>query len=121
MLRLFVMMFRLMPALVILGIITFAIYKAYKSFRGDTLAKEIAIKVTFWISTIIVVASLLITLYAIADNSWIVTDLSLALAILFLVPLIISIICRHNFLKKRPHYPWVKSKLWKKILKIDVE
>lgn len=121
MLRLFVMMFRLMPVLVVLGVITFLIFSTYKHVKGDTIAKEIAIKATFWLSTIIVIISLLITLYAIADNSWIVTDLSLALAILFVVPLIISLICRHNFLNKRPHYPWVKSNLWKKIMKIDVE
>lgn len=120
MIRIIVMCFRLMPALVILGLITFFAYQAYKHVKGDTIAKEIAIKITFWLSTIVVLASLLITLYAIADNSWIVTDLSLAMAVLFVIPLIIALICRHNFLKKRPNYPWIKRKFWKKFFKVEV-
>lgn len=106
MLRLLVTLFRMLPILIIVGIICIFVYAFLKRKINPDIAKEFYIKLAFWINLILGSISFLIVLYAMADHNNTVIELAGACLILFSVIFIISAICRAIFLKNRPDYPW---------------
>lgn len=104
--RIVVWIFRLLPLEIILLVAAYAGFKILSNRKNSTIAKEALIKVVMWFNIVLGAIFLLIALYALADgNNWVI-EITLAFAIICAIFLAIALICKHNFLKRRPNYPW---------------
>ena len=110
--RLVVGIFRMLPLIVILLIIGALVYLAIKKRKNSAVAKELLIKLTFWINAILSCVLLLIMIYALIDKSDVVIELSGACLCITAFFFIISLICKSVFLKHRPNYPWKRSRFF---------
>lgn len=104
--RIIVWIFRLLPVEIALLVAAYAGFKVLSNRKNSTIAKEALIKVVMWFNIVVGGVFLLIALYALADgNNWVI-EIALAFAIICAFFLAIALVCKYNFLKKRPNYPW---------------
>lgn len=116
--RIIVLIFRLMPLEIAIGIIAVIAYFALASLKNTSVAKEVLIKIVFFVNATLFIAFALITLYSVLDKNLAMIELSGCCTAICGVVGTIAYICKRAFLKKRPNYPW-KRVDFKKLLKKD--
>ena len=116
--RIIVLIFRLMPIEIIIGVIAVLAYFALSSFKDNSIAKEVLIKIVLFINSVLFVAFALVTLYSILDNHMAMIEISGCCAGICGVVATVAYICKRNFLKNRPGYRWKRIDL-KKLFKQD--
>ena len=116
--RIIVLIFRLMPLEIAIGIIAVIAYLALASVRNTSVAKEVLIKIVLFINTVLFVAFALITLYSALDHHLAMIEISGCCAGICAIAGMAAIIAKRVFLKNRPNYPW-KRVDFKKFIKRD--
>lgn len=106
MLRLIAGLSRSLPLVIALIVLAIAIYFIISWRRTPARAKEILIKVFTVVCSVIAVAFALISIYAIIDGNMAVFELAISCAVVGIVGLAITLICRYFFRKHNPHYQW---------------
>ena len=104
MIRLILILARSLPLVIVLVVLAVGIYFFVSWRKSPARAKEILIKVFLVISIAIIAAFGLITLYALLDGNMAVLELSASCAVVGVIGLIVTLICRHFFRKHNPHY-----------------
>ncbi|MDO5329177.1 MAG: guanylate cyclase [Coriobacteriia bacterium] len=100
----FVRMIRLIPLVAIILFIGLIIYLVAQAKYSPNRAKQIVIKVFFWINIVLLAFFCLSCIYAILDKNEAVLDLFASFAAVPALGLIITLICRAVFLKHHPEY-----------------
>ena len=116
--RLIVLIFRLMPLEIAIGIIAVIAYFALASVKNTSVAKEVLIKIVLFVNTVLFIAFALITLYSVLDNNWAMIELAGCCTGICGIAALIAFICKRVFLKNRPNYTW-KRVNFKKFFKKD--
>ena len=116
--RIIVLIFRLMPLEIAIGVIAVIAYFALASVKNTSIAKEVLIKIVLFINTVLFVAFALITLYSVLDHHIAMIEISGCCAGICGVVALIALICKRVFLKNRPNYSW-KRVDFKKLFKRD--
>ena len=97
---------RSLPLVIALVILAIAIYFVVSWWKTPTRAKEIMIKVFLVVCSAISIAFLLISGYALLDGNMPVFELAISCAIVGIIGLLITLICRYVFRKNHPHYKY---------------
>ena len=122
----FVRMIRLVPLVAILLLVGLIIYLVAQAKYSPNRAKQIVIKVFFWICVVLSSFFILACLYALADKNIAVLELFASFAAVPLTGLLITLICRAVFYKNHPEFKGKATKtsnnetfsqFWKKRLK----
>lgn len=117
MVRLIAGLSRSLPLIIILAVLAVVIYFFVSWWKTPVRAKEIMIKVFLILCSALAVIFLLISGYALLDNNTPVLELALSCAVVGIVGLLITLLCRYVFRKNHPHYkyePNAKAKTKKK-------
>ena len=110
-----VRLYRILPLLVVLGIIAAIVYLVVMYRSSPSRAKEVLIIVFTWLTGVLSALFLLVTLYAWGERNAPVTDLALSLLITAGIALAITRICRAVFLRRHPEYRKKATKTtWRK-------
>lgn len=104
MLRLLAGLTRSIPLVILLVVLAVVIYFFIAWRRSPLRAKEILIKVFTVLCSAIAIFFALVSIYAVVDNNTPVLELAASCAVVGVVGLIITLICRHFFRKHHPHY-----------------
>lgn len=104
MLRLIAGLTRSLPLLIGLIVLAIAIYAFVSWRRTPTRAKEVMIKVFLVLCTAIAAFFALASLYAVIDGNEPVFELAISCAVVGVVGLVITLVCRYFFRKHHPHY-----------------
>lgn len=104
MLRLIAGLTRSLPLLIALVVLAIAIYAFVSWRRTPTRAKEVMIKVFLVLCGAITVFFALAALYAVVDGNEPVFELAISCAVVGVVGLLVTLICRYIFRKHHPHY-----------------
>ena len=104
--RIIVLIFRLMPLEIAIGIIAVIAYFALASVKNTSVAKEALIKVVLFVNTILFALFLLVTLYSVLDHNMAVIEIAGCCAGICGIAALIAVICKKVFLKNRPGYRW---------------
>ena len=116
--RIIVLIFRMMPIEIVIGIIAVVAYLILADRKGTSVAKEVLIKVVLFLNVVLFVLFCLITLYSILDHHMAMVELSGSCAAICGITALIAFIAKKVFLKNRPSYPW-KRVDFKKMLHKD--
>ena len=106
----FVRMIRLVPLVLILLVIGVIIYLVAQAKYNPPRAKQIVIKVFFWINLILLIFFTLLCLYAFFENNKSVFELFLSFAFVPLLGLLITITCYVIFIRRYPNYKYAPAK-----------
>ena len=104
MLRLIAGLTRSLPLLIALIVLAIVIYAVVSWRRTPTRAKEVMIKVFLVLCTAIAAFFALASIYAVVDGNEPVFELAISCAVVGVVGLIVTLICRYVFRKHHPHY-----------------
>ena len=116
--RIIVLIFRLMPLEIAIGILAVIAYFALASIKNTSVAKEVLIKIVLFINIVLFAAFALITLYSVLDHHVAMIEISGCCAGICGIAALVALICKQVFLKNRPNYPW-KRVDFKKLFKKD--
>jgi len=100
---------RVIPLLIMLGIVAVIVFSAFAFKYSKPKAKEIMIILFTWINGIGAALFALASLYAWFESNELAFDLLACFCITFLVGLGITMICKAVFLKHNPHYKFTKT------------
>lgn len=95
---------RALPLIVILALLAGVLYVTVATTRSATRAKEVLIKVFFWLNSVLSVLFILACLYALLEQNQDVLELFAAFLFVSAVALCITLACRAVFLKNHPSY-----------------
>lgn len=95
---------RTIPLLILMAVIAAVIYFVVSYRQSPARAKEVLIKVFTWINGIIIGFFGLTALYALFEGHGAVFDLAGCFALVGVVGLVVTLWCRHVFLKNHPNY-----------------
>ena len=104
MLRLIAGLTRSLPLLIALIVLAIVIYAVVSRRRTPTRAKEVMIKVFLVLCTAIAAFFALASIYAVVDGNEPVFELAISCAVIGVIGLIVTLICRYVFRKHHPHY-----------------
>ena len=104
MLRLIAGLTRSLPLLIALIVLAIVIYAVVSWRRTPTRAKEVMIKVFLVLCTAIAAFFALASIYAVVDGNEPVFELAISCAVIGVIGLIVTLICRYVFRKHHPHY-----------------
>ena len=104
MLRLIAGLTRSLPLLIALIVLAIVIYAVVSWRRTPTRAKEVMIKVFLVLCTAIAAFFALASIYAVIDGNEPVFELAISCAVVGVIGLIVTLICRYVFRKHHPHY-----------------
>ena len=104
MLRLIAGLTRSLPLMIALIVLAVAIYAFVSWRRTPTRAKEVMIKVFLVLCTAIAAFFVLASIYALVDGNEPVFELAISCAVVGVLGLVITLICRYRFRKHHPHY-----------------
>ena len=104
MIRLAIALARSLPLVIILILLAIGLYFFLAWRKSPTRAKEILIKVFIVICSAIAIAFGLISGYALLDGNIAVLELAASCAIIGIIGLVVTLICRYVFRKHHPHY-----------------
>ncbi len=96
--------YRIVPLIVVLIVVAIAVFAYVATTRNGTKAKEVVLKMFWWISAIGSALFLLATLYAVVDKSQLGVDLFATCLAMTLFTWLIDVICGKVFEKHHPHY-----------------
>lgn len=97
---------RSIPLVILLIIVAIVIYFVVTYLRSKNRAKEILILVFTVLCSAIIIFFGVISLYALFEHNNNVLELAASFALVGVVGLIITLICRWLFKKHNPHYKW---------------
>lgn len=109
MLRLIAGLTRSLPLMIALVIIAIVAYVIISWVKSPMKAKEILIKLFTVLCSAITVFFVLASIYALVDSNTPVFELAISCAVVGVVGLAITLICRHFFLKHHPHYRFKRT------------
>lgn len=109
MIRIIAGLSRSFPLVIALVVLAVVIYFVVAWRRSPARAKEILIKVFVVLCSAIAVFFTLASLYAVVDDNIPVLELAASFAVVGVVGLIITLICRYVFKKNNPHYKQVPT------------
>ena len=93
---------RIVPLLIVLAVIAGIVYLVAAWRYSPNRGKEILIKLFTWLTGILLVAFLLISLYALLDGNALILDLGLSFLVAALIGLGVTRICRAVFVRNHP-------------------
>lgn len=97
-------LYRILPFIIVLAVLAVALYLIMSFRYSSAKAKGIMIKVFFWIFTVLSVAFLIVTAYALLEQNEAVTEFFGSCLAVTLIGLAITLICRAVFKKHHPFY-----------------
>ena len=100
----FIRLYRVIPFLIVLGIIAFIVYLVAGLRYSPPRAKEILLKMFTWLTIVISVVFALASAYALFEHNEMVFDVMVTFFATGFIGLIITQICYGVFLKHNPHY-----------------
>lgn len=95
---------RIIPLLLILAIVAGIVYLVATFKYSPSRAKEILIKMFTWLTSVLSVFFLLVTLYALFESNGAVIELGVSFLATTLIGLAITRVCNAVFLKHHPDY-----------------
>ncbi len=95
---------RIIPLLLILAIVAGIVYLVATFKYSPSRAKEILIKMFTWLTSVLSVFFLLVTLYALFESNGAVIELGASFLATALIGLAITRVCNAVFLKHHPDY-----------------
>ncbi len=104
MLRILAALSRSLPLMIALVILAVVIYFVIAWRRTPARAKEILIKVFTVLCSAIAIFFALASIYALVDQNTPVFELAVSCAVVGLVGLGVTLVCRYFFKKHNPHY-----------------
>lgn len=99
-----VRLIRALPLVIALAVLAVVVYVVVAGMRSPNRAKEILIKLFTVVTTVLSVAFLLFAGYALLDGNEAVFDLAWVFAVVSIVALAITRLCRRRFAKHHPQY-----------------
>ena len=99
-------LYRILPLLIILGIVALIIYFIASWRYTPARAKEILIALFSWINIGLSGFFLLATVYAALEGNWFVAEFFVWFLVTTLLLLLITYLCKRSFLKHHPNYQW---------------
>ncbi len=109
MLRLIAGLTRSLPLLLALVLIALIVYLVVSWVKSPMKAKEVLIKLFLILCSAITAFFALASLYALAESNTPVLELAVSCAVVGVVGLIITLICRYFFRKHHPHYRYKRT------------
>lgn len=97
-------LYRVILLVIALAVIALVAYVTISYLRSPLRAKEILIAVFSRLNTVGAAVCLVVAAYAVFDGSTVFAELAGSCALIFLLALGITLICRHAFLKHHPEY-----------------
>ena len=97
-------LYRILPLLVILAVVAVLVYLIMSFRYSSDKAKAVLITVFTWLTSILSVFFLLVTLYALFEHNDPVFELAASCLVTTLVGLCVTRICNAVFKKNHPHY-----------------
>ena len=95
---------RIIPLLLILAVVAGIVYLVATFKYSPSRAKEILIKMFTWLTSVLSVFFLLVTLYALFESNGAVIELGASFLATALIGLAITRVCNAVFLKHHPDY-----------------
>lgn len=95
---------RMVPLLIVMALLAAVIYFVVSYRHSPTKAKETLIKVFLWLNGILTGLFGLVSLYALFEKNDAVFELALCFAAVGVIGLLVTLWCRHVFLKNHPNY-----------------
>ena len=95
---------RIVPLLLILAVVAGIVYLVATFKYSPSRAKEILIKMFTWLTSVLSVFFLLVTLYALFESNGAVIELGASFLATALIGLAITRVCNAVFLKHHPDY-----------------
>lgn len=95
---------RAFPLIVVLAIVAVVVYVVVATTHSAVRAKEVLIKVFFWLNSVLSVFFILACLYALLEQNQDVLELFAAFLFVSAVALGVTLACRAVFLKNHPSY-----------------
>lgn len=95
---------RIIPLLLILAVVAGIVYLVATFKYSPSRAKEILIKMFTWLTSVLSVFFLLVTLYALFESNGAVIELGASFLATTLIGLAITRVCNAVFLKHHPDY-----------------
>ncbi len=95
---------RIIPLLLILAVVAGIVYLVATFKYSPSRAKEILIKMFTWLTSVLSVFFLLVTLYALFESNGAVIELGVSFLATTLIGLAITRVCNAVFLKHHPDY-----------------
>ena len=109
MIRLIAGLTRSLPLMIALIVIALVAYLIISWVKSPMKAKEVLIKLFTVLCSVIAVFFVLASVYALVDDNTPVFELAISCAVVGLIGLIITLICRYFFLKHHPHYRFKRT------------
>ena len=103
-------LYRIIPLILILVVVAFAIYFIVSYRSSPNRAKEVLIKAFVWLTGILSSFFALASIYALIERNYFALDIAASFLAVTLGALGIVLICRAVFLKHHPHYRRKPSK-----------
>ncbi len=109
MLRLLAGLTRSLPLVIALVVLAIVVYFIISWVKSPMKAKEILIKLFLILCSAISIFFVLASIYALVENNTAVFELAASCAVVGVVGLVITLICRHFFIKHHPHYRFKRT------------
>lgn len=104
MIGLLVRLARSLPLVVALVVLAIVIYLVVTRVRSKARAKEVLIQVFTVLCSALAIFFGLVSIYAIIDGNQPVLELAASFAVVGVLGLLITLVCRYFFKKHNPHY-----------------
>lgn len=109
MLRLLAGLTRSLPLVIALVVLAIVVYFIISWVKSPMKAKEILIKLFLILCSAISIFFVLASIYALVEDNTAVFELAASCAVVGVVGLVITLICRHFFIKHHPHYRFKRT------------
>ncbi len=109
MLRLLAGLTRSLPLVIALVVLAIVVYFTISWVKSPMKAKEILIKLFLILCSAISIFFVLASIYALVEDNTAVFELAASCAVVGVVGLVITLICRHFFIKHHPHYRFKRT------------
>lgn len=109
MLRLLAGLTRSLPLVIALVVLAIVVYFIISWVKSPMKAKEILIKLFLILCSAISIFFVLASIYALVEDNTAVFELAASCAVVGVVGLMITLICRHFFIKHHPHYRFKRT------------
>ncbi len=109
MLRLLAGLTRSLPLVIALVALAIVVYFIISWVKSPMKAKEILIKLFLILCSAISIFFVLASIYALVEDNTAVFELAASCAVVGVVGLVITLICRHFFIKHHPHYRFKRT------------
>ena len=95
---------RIVPLIAALAVVALVVYVVVSAVRNSTRAKEVLIALFTWLSAGLAAFFAIVALYALVERNDAVLELAASFAVVGLVSLGVTRLCRRRFVRNHPHY-----------------